>query len=84
MLVSVALALVLSYVGGLPKENAFASMISSGGRRVSGSVSRQRLQRGLVVAQVAVSVVLLAGAGLLTRTMMQLSDVRTGLRTEEV
>jgi putative ABC transport system permease protein len=51
---------------------------------VSGSLSRQRLQRGLVVAQVAVSVVLLAGAGLLTRTMMQLSDVRTGLRTEEV
>ena len=45
---------------------------------------KQRLQRGLVVAQVAVSVVLLAGAGLLTRTMMQLSEVSTGLRTEEV
>ena len=84
MLVSVALALLLSYVGSLPKEGAFAALISSGGRRVSGSVSRQRLQRGLVVAQVAVSVVLLAGAGLLTRTMMRLSDVRTGLRTEEV
>ena len=51
---------------------------------MSGSLSRQRLQRGLVVAQIAVSVVLLAGAGLLTRTMMRLSDVRTGLRTEEV
>ena len=84
MLVSVGLAVLLSYVGSLPKEGAFAALISSGGRRVSGSVSRQRLQRGLVVAQVAVSVVLLAGAGLLTRTMMQLSDVRTGLRTEEV
>jgi putative ABC transport system permease protein len=84
MLVSVALALLLSFVGSLPKENAFAALISSGGRRVSGSVSRQRLQRGLVVAQVAVSVVLMAGAGLLTRTMMQLSDVQTGLRTEEV
>src|SRR5262249_10155813 len=32
----------------------------------------------------AVSVVLLAGAGLLTRTMIELSDVNTGLRTEEV
>jgi predicted permease len=42
------------------------------------------LQRGLVVAQVAVSVVLLAGAGLLTRTMFQLSQVETGLRTEEI
>jgi len=84
LLVSTALAIVLSYVGSLPKESAFAALISSGGRRVSGSVSRQRLQRGLVVAQVAVSVVLLAGAGLLTRTMMQLSEVQTGLRTEEV
>ena len=37
-----------------------------------------------VVAQVAVSVVLLAGAGLLTRTMIRLSEVNTGLRTEEV
>lgn len=45
---------------------------------------KQRLQRGLVVVQVAVSVVLLAGAGLLTRTMMQLAQVSTGLRTEEV
>jgi putative ABC transport system permease protein len=84
LLVSTALALLLSYVGSLPKESAFAALISSGGRRVSGSVNRHRLQRGLVVAQVAVSVVLLAGAGLLTRTMMQLSNVQTGLRTEEV
>jgi putative ABC transport system permease protein len=84
MAVSVGLAVLLSYVGALPKEGAFAALISSGGRRVSGSVSRQRLQRALVVAQVAVSVVLLAGAGLLTRTMMQLSDVTTGLRHEEV
>ena len=49
-----------------------------------GGVRRQRLQRGLVVAQIAVSVVLLAGAGLLTRTMMQLSEVNTGLKTEQV
>jgi len=51
---------------------------------MSGSVRGQRLQRSLVVVQVAVSVVLLAGAGLLTRTMMRLSDVSTGLRTEEL
>src|SRR5205085_983884 len=42
------------------------------------------LQRGLVVAQIAVSVVLLAGAGLLTRTMIQLAEVDTGLKTERV
>jgi putative ABC transport system permease protein len=81
---AVTLALLLSYVASLPKEGGFASWISAGVRRMSGSVRKQRLQRGLVVVQIAVSVVLLAGAGLLTRTMIRLSDVSTGLRTEEV
>jgi predicted permease len=51
---------------------------------MSAGLSKQRLQRGLVVVQIAVSVVLLAGAGLLTRTMIRLADVDTGLRTEEI
>ena len=81
---SVALALLLSFIASLPREGSFASWISAGVRRMSGSLRRQRLQRGLVVAQVAVSVVLLAGAGLLTRTMMRLSEVDSGLRAEAV
>jgi putative ABC transport system permease protein len=81
---SVVLALLLSFVASLPKEGTFASWISAGVRRMSGSLRKQRLQRGLVVAQIAVSVVLLAGAGLLTRTMIELSEVDTGLRTEQV
>ena len=81
---SIVLALILSFLSSLPKEGTYASWISAGMRRISGGLRRQRLQRGLVVVQVAVSVVLLAGAGLLTRTMMRLSDVSTGLRTEEV
>jgi putative ABC transport system permease protein len=81
---SLAVALVLSFVASLPKEGWFAAWISAGARRMTGGVRKHRLQRGLVVAQIAVSVVLLAGAGLLTRTMMELSDVSTGLRTEEV
>jgi predicted permease len=80
---SVALALLLSLVASLPKEGTFAS-ISAGARRITGNLSKHRLLRALVVAQIAVSVVLLAGAGLLTRTMIQLSQVDTGLRTEEV
>ena len=51
---------------------------------MTGGARRQRLQRGLVVAQIAVSVILLTGAGLLTRTMLQLSDVSTGLTTEQI
>ena len=81
---SVAVALLLSFLASLPREGGVASWILSGGHRMSGTLAKQRLQRGLVVVQVAVSVVLLAGAGLLTRTMMRLADVRTGLRTEQV
>ena len=78
-----AVALLLSFLATLPREGAFASWILAGANRVRGGVGN-RLQRGLVVVQIAVSVVLLAGAGLLTRTMISLSDVDTGLRTEEV
>jgi predicted permease len=81
---AVTVALLLSFLASLPKEGAFASWIAAGARRMSGSLRKQRLQRSLVIAQVAVSVILLAGAGLLTRTMIRLSQVDTGLRTEEV
>ncbi len=81
---AVALALLLSFLASLPREGTLASWIAAGMRRISGSLKKQRLQRGLVVVQIAVSVILLAGAGLLVRTMIELSNVSTGLRTEQV
>jgi putative ABC transport system permease protein len=80
---SVAIALLLAYAAFLPREGSVGAWVSAGPGRTA-TPRRQRLQRGLVVAQIAVSVVLLAGAGLLTRTMLELSAVNTGLRTEEV
>jgi putative ABC transport system permease protein len=81
---SLLLALLLSFVAALPKEGTLAAWLAAGGRRLSGGSHKHRLQRALVVAQVAVSVVLLAGAGLLTRTMLRLSEVETGLQTEQI
>ncbi|HWC73706.1 MAG TPA: ABC transporter permease [Gemmatimonadales bacterium] len=81
---SIIVALLLSLLGSLPKHGAFATRIAVGAVHVIGSPKKQRLQRGLVVAQIAASCVLLGGAGLLTRTMIRLSKVDTGLRTEEV
>ncbi len=81
---SVFVAVLLSLLASLPGEGGLVSRTLAGAHRMSGSLRKHRLQRGLVVVQVAVSVVLLAGAGLLTRTMMRLADVNTGLRTEEV
>ena len=81
---SATVALLLSFLASLPREGGFASWILAGANRMSGGLGKQRLQRGLVVVQIAVSVVLLAGAGLLTRTMIRLASVDTGLRTEEI
>jgi putative ABC transport system permease protein len=77
-------ALLLSFLASLPREGGLAAWILAGAHRLSGSLARGRLQRTLVVVQIAVSVILLAGAGLLTRTMTRLSDVKTGLSSEEI
>src|SRR6185503_5101011 len=79
LVLTLVVAVILSFAPTLAKEGAIARLIAAGANRSSGSLKRQRLQRGLVVAQVAVSVMLLTGAGLLTRTMQRLSEVKTGL-----
>jgi putative ABC transport system permease protein len=84
LVLTVAVAFLLSYAPRLAKEGALGALVAAGVHRVSGSLKRQRLQRALVVAQIAVSVILLAGAGLLTRTMLQLAEVKTGLNAEQV
>lgn len=82
--VAATIAVLLSFLATLPREGRFASWMLAGAHRVSGSLRKQRLQRGLVVVQVAMSVILLTGATLLSRTMIRLAGVDTGLRTEEV
>ena len=84
LLLSFVVAVIISFAPTLAEEGKLGTLISSGVNRMSGGLKRQRLQRALVVAQIAVSVILLTGAGLLTRTMLQLSEVRSGLTTEEV
>ncbi len=71
-------AVILSYAPRFVRESALGAWLAGAGKS-SASRRRQRLQRGLVVAQVAVSVVLLTGAGLLTRTMLRLSQVDHGV-----
>ena len=81
---ALVVAVLLSFVPALARENALGASLAAGGRRATGGVRRQRMQQTLVVAQIAVSVVLLTGAGLLTRTMQRLAVVDTGLRAENV
>ena len=81
---SAVVALALSFLAWTPVEGRFGSVIGGGTRRLTGSRSTQHVQRSLVVAQIAISVVLLTGAGLLTRTLTRLSELDTGLRADHV
>ncbi len=51
---------------------------------LGGSIFRMRLGKTLVVTQVALSVILIAGAGLFVRTLYNLNHQETGLKPENV
>src|SRR5919199_3818769 len=76
---SVLAAIVLSFVPRLSD-----SALAAAGKRTTAGRGTQRLQGGLVVAQLAVCVVLLTAAGLLVRTLAKLQSVETGVRAENV
>ncbi|MDX2149341.1 MAG: ABC transporter permease [Bryobacteraceae bacterium] len=58
--------------------------LRDGGRGSSEGRSRRRLRQALVMAEVALSVVLLVGAGLVLRTLAKLYAVDTGFRPENL
>src|SRR5213594_2417691 len=58
--------------------------LKEGGRGTSGSVRQQRLRKILVGAQVALSVTLLAGAGLLIASFMRLSEQSLGFQPQKL
>lgn len=48
------------------------------------SVESSRLQRALVVGEVALALILLTGAGLLIRTMQKMGEIQLGFRTDHL
>lgn len=54
------------------------------GRGTAGGVRSSRLRHALIIAEVALSVVLLAGAGLLFRSFLQLQSVNAGFTPQQV
>jgi predicted permease len=83
-----ALSLVTGIVFGLApawratKVDLMPTLKDSG--RSSSAASRSFLSRGLVVAQVALSLVLLVGAGLFVRTLINLQRVEPGFNTRDL
>jgi len=58
--------------------------IRESGRGASGSRRQSRFRQALIVVEVALSVVLLAGAGLLFRSFLRLQSVDTGFVSQQV
>lgn len=86
LLTSIAAAAALSFVPRIGGHRALAESLAptAGGRRMTLGRGRQRFQQSLVVAQIAVCMILLTGAGLLARTLVNLLSVETGVRTDHV
>jgi predicted permease len=55
-----------------------------GGRNVSGGAVTRRIRRALVVADFALAIILLAGAGLLVRSWWYVNSIDPGFRPERV
>jgi predicted permease len=81
---AILVAIILSFAPKLASEKQLGMALSAGRRGSTAGSRRHRLQQSLVVAQVAVSVVLLTGAGLLTRTMQRLAVVDDGMNGDHV
>jgi predicted permease len=58
--------------------------LKDGGRAISGSRGQHRFRRGLVAAQVGLSVVLLAAAAMLVSSFLRLSRQEAGFRSDHV
>jgi predicted permease len=58
--------------------------IKTGGDRGSTSSATTRVRRSMLVAELALSVMMLIGAGLLLRSMARLLDVNRGIQTDHV
>ncbi|NLG60812.1 MAG: ABC transporter permease [Candidatus Cloacimonetes bacterium] len=81
------ISLVAALLFGMLPALQSASMnpydaLREAGRSQVGSRRSQRLRTGLVVAEIAFAVLLLAGAGLLIRSFATLMDVDPGFRSE--
>jgi predicted permease len=57
--------------------------LSEGTRTMAGGATTERVRQGLVIAQVALTIVLLAGAGLLTRSFVSVMSIDPGYQTNK-
>jgi hypothetical protein len=77
-------ALALGWAPSIPTGSGEGSSLAASGTRTTGGRRFKRTQGALVVSQVALSVTLLTGAGLLVRTLLNLYEVDVGADIDSV
>ncbi len=82
--VSVVTGVLFGTLPAMGTRIDLVSALKQGGGQAGDAAGRRRMQGALIVAQVAVSVVLLVGAGLLLSSFYKLQQVETGYRTDGV
>ncbi|HEY2801775.1 MAG TPA: ABC transporter permease [Chthoniobacterales bacterium] len=81
--VSLAVGLLLGLVPSLHISNRHLQTdLQESGRGSAGGASSSRIRNGLIVAQVALTLMLLVGAGLLGRSFQRLLEVSPGFQPE--
>ncbi len=85
MLIALATGLLFGLVPALQSSdgNLMTAVREGGGRHTAGR-SRRNLRNGLIIGEVAISLILLVGAGLMVRTFMALNDVDPGFDPVDV
>jgi putative ABC transport system permease protein len=58
--------------------------LEEGGRAQAGSLGGQRVGRAIVAAEIAITLVLVIGAGLLGRSLMKVLEVNPGFRVDKI
>jgi putative ABC transport system permease protein len=82
--ISIVTGLLFGTLPALGSRVDLVSALKQGGAQTGESGGRKRMQGALIIAQVAVSVVLLVGAGLLLTSFYRLQQVETGYRSQGV
>lgn len=78
--ISLVTGLAAGLVPALRSSTTLHAALKDGGRGASAGVRQGQLRNGLIVAEVALAVVLLVGAGLMARTMWSLQRVDPGFQ----
>jgi predicted permease len=85
LLVSMAVATGLgAFTAARATAGSARESLMEGGRGQAGSVASQRVGRAIVAAQIAITLVLVVGAGLFARSLMKVLEVNPGFRVDQV